>query len=154
VNPSVPNRSVLAALVCLLGLAISAAAGAHGPATKLHGAVTPAETQAFDEARPAFERHCFRCHSRDVQHTKDAKAKPKAKALSHLDMTAYPFGGHHAGAAGAAVLEALGVGPQPTRAIMPPDKPGSVPADDLRLIRAWAEAFAAAHGPDAGAASK
>jgi hypothetical protein len=127
-------------IVALAGVALSAAVWAHGAASKLHGPVTAAETQAFEAARPAFERHCFRCHAEDGK-----KAKPKARA--HVDMTTYPFGGHHAGASGAAVLATLGLGPAHKSATMPSDDPGAVTGEDLRLIRAWAEAFTAAHPP-------
>jgi hypothetical protein len=128
-------------LVGLAVVAVSAAVSAHGASSKLHGEVSAAERQAFDEARPAFERLCFRCHSKDGKE----RAKMRSKARAHVDMTSYPFGGHHAGEAGAAVLTALGLGPAHKRATMPPDDPGAVPGEDLRLIRVWAEAFSAAH---------
>jgi hypothetical protein len=128
-------------------IVLSAFAWAHGGSSHLHGPVTAAERSAFDDARPAFERHCFRCH------TKDGK-KAKAKARAHLDMSSYPFGGHHAGEAGAAVLTALGLGPERKRATMPSDEPGAVAGDDLRLMRQWAEAFTAAHPLRNGAAAE
>jgi hypothetical protein len=100
--------------------------------------VTPAERAAFAEARPAFERHCLRCHSKEG-------AKAKSKARAHLDMTGYPFGGHHAGEAGAAIRAVLGVGPKAHRATMPSDDPGIVKGDELASIMRWADAFDAAH---------
>jgi hypothetical protein len=102
--------------------------------------VTAAEKDAFTDARAVFERQCFRCHSKDGK-----KAKAKAKARSHLDMTSYPFGGHHAGEAGDAVRNALGAGPKKGRATMPSDDPGAVKGADLKFILAWADAFTLAH---------
>src|SRR4029077_8996664 len=90
-----------AMLVGLAGVMISAAVWAHGASSKLHGEVTAAERQGFDEARPAFERHCFRCHSQNGPKDGKNSAKAKAQARAHVDMTSYPFGGHHAGEAGA-----------------------------------------------------
>jgi hypothetical protein len=133
-------------LIGLAGVLASAAVWAHGASSKLHGPVTTAEKQAFDEARPVFERHCFGCHTKDGQNDGKSGARAKAKARAHVDMTSYPFGGHHAGEAGAAVLTALGLGPDHKRASMPPDDPGALTGEELRLIRAWAEAFSAAHG--------
>lgn len=100
--------------------------------------MTAAEKRAFADARPVFEKHCFRCH------TKDGK-EAKAKARSHLDMTSYPFGGHHAGEAGDAVRNALGAGPKKERITMPSDDPGAVTGADLKLLLAWADAFTVAH---------
>jgi hypothetical protein len=111
---------------------------AHGGSDHLRGPVTVAEQAAFAEARPAFERHCLRCHSKDGK-------KAKAKARAHLDMTRYPFGGHHAGEAGAAIRAALGVGPNAHKATMPSDEPGVVKGDELASILRWADAFDAAH---------
>jgi hypothetical protein len=122
---------------------IAAVATAHGGSSHAHGDVTPPERHAFDKARPAFERHCFRCHAKGGK-------KAKAKARAHLDMTSYPFGGHHAGEVGAAVRKVLGVGPTNGRATMPSDDPGAVKGADLAAILAWADAFSAAHSPDGG----
>lgn len=85
-------------------------------------------------------RFCFLCHS-------TAGGKGKRKALAHLDMTKYPFGGHHAAEAGAAVRAALGAGPDGARVTMPKEEPGRVTGKDLAIILKWSDAFAAAH-PD------
>src|ERR1700733_13880425 len=89
-------------VVVLLALAATPVAEAHGR----HSAVpahqpTPEETAAFEIAKPVFARHCFRCHS-------TAGKKSKHKALDHLSMDQYPFGGHHADEAGKVVREVLG----------------------------------------------
>jgi hypothetical protein len=122
---------------------VAAGAAAHGGSARVHGNVTAAQRRAFDEARPAFERHCFRCHAKGGN-------KPKAKARAHLDMTSYPFRGHHAGEAGAAVRKVLGAGPTKGRATMPSDDPAALKGADLEAILAWADAFSAAHSPDGG----
>lgn len=97
---------------------------------------TPDEIAAFERAKPAFERHCFRCHT-------TAGKKTKPKALAHVAMDGYPFGGHHADEAGSIVRKALGAGGgEPT---MPSDDPGVVTGDDLARILAWADAFEHAH---------
>lgn len=105
----------------------------HGPAPK----PTPEEIAAFERARPAFERHCFRCH------TSEGK-KSKRKALEHLGMDSYPFGGHHAGEVGKAIRAVLGADGK-SRASMPSDDRGAVAGDDLATIVAWADAFDRAH---------
>jgi hypothetical protein len=138
-SPSRSLRAIETLLAAgLVALAASSLAAAHGGASHLRGPVTEAERRAFDEARPAFERHCFRCHAK-------GGAKAKAKARAHLDMTAYPFGGHHAGEAGTAVRKVLGAGPEKGRATMPSDEPGATTGADLKAILAWADAFTAAH---------
>jgi uncharacterized membrane protein len=114
--------------------AVAAAAFAHGGHTsaKRHKP-TPDELAAFKEAKPAFERHCFRCHT-------TVGKKAKRKALEHMSMDAYPFGGHHAGEAGKAVRQVLGV-EGGASATMPADDKGAVAGDDLAKIVAWAAAF-------------
>ena len=96
---------------------------------------TPDEITAFERAKPTFERHCFRCHT-------SAGKKSKPKALAHLTMDGYPFGGHHADEAGAVVRKVLGAGGG--KPSMPSDHPGVVTGDDLTRILAWADAYDAA----------
>jgi hypothetical protein len=96
---------------------------------------TPDELAAFERAKPAFERHCFQCHTK-------AGKESKPKALAHITMDGYPFGGHHADEAGAVVRKVLGAtGGKPT---MPSDEPGTVTGDDLTRILAWTDAYDAA----------
>ena len=52
--------------------AVALAHGGHGSGTKHKP--TPEELAAFNEARPAFEHHCFRCHTATGKKTK-RKAK-------------------------------------------------------------------------------
>jgi uncharacterized membrane protein len=95
-----------------------------------------AEIAAFERARPVFDRYCTKCHSKD-----GAKAKPKT--LGHLDMTDYPFGGHHAEEISSEIRKALAIGGgEPT---MPLDDPGAVKGDELALIAAWADAYDRVH---------
>jgi mono/diheme cytochrome c family protein len=97
---------------------------------------TPEEIAAFERAKPAFERHCFRCHT-------SAGKKAKPKALAHITMDGYPFGGHHADESGNVVRKVLGAGGgKPT---MPSDDRGAVTGEDLARILAWADAFENAH---------
>ena len=103
---------------------------------------TPEERAAFDAAKPAFERNCFRCHT-------TAGKKSKRKAMQHLAMDAFPFGVHNALEVGKVIRAALGIGGD-GKATMPSDEPGTVAGEDLRLILAWADAFDRAH-PAAGA---
>ena len=98
---------------------------------------TPEERAAFETAKPAFERNCFRCHT-----TTGKKFKPKA--MQHLAMDTYPFGGQHANEVGKVVRAALGMGGA-EKSTMPSDEPGTVAGEDLRLILAWADAFDRAH---------
>ncbi len=95
-----------------------------------------AETAAFEKAKPVFDKHCARCHSKDGKMT---GTKPR----EHFDMTTYPFGGHHAMEVGKQIRKALGIdGSKPT---MPNDKKGSVQGEELALIAKWADAFDASH---------
>ena len=129
--------------IAVVWIAASAAQG-HGS----HGAghpskPTPEELRAYEAAKPVFERHCFRCHT-------SAAKKAKRKALAHVAMDRYPFGGHHAGEAGAVVRKVLGGGG--AKATMPSDDPGAVTGDDLAKILAWADAFDRAHTHHKGSA--
>lgn len=95
-----------------------------------------AENEAFERARPVFQKHCARCHQKGGN-----LAKPKT--LGHFDMTSYPFGGHHAMEISKEIRKALGIGGG--KATMPKGKVGSVKGDELALIAAWADAFDKAH---------
>jgi hypothetical protein len=91
------------------------------------------EMQAYEQARPVFEKYCAGCH------TERAKDTEHAEALLHFTMDRYPFGGHHAGEIADEIREVLGAeGNEPT---MPPDKPGVVQGNELKLVLAWADAF-------------
>ena len=135
----VTSKATAAAAVVIVACAVVAASVAY--AHQGHGAghapkPTPEEIAAFEQAKPAFERHCFRCHT-------SAGKKSTPKALAHISMDGYPFGGHHADESGSVVRKVLGAGGgKPT---MPSDDPGSVPGADLGPILAWADAFDHAH---------
>lgn len=95
-----------------------------------------AEMAAYEKAKPVFEKWCASCHSKDGK-------KTSAKKRGHFDMTTYPFGGHHAMEISSEIREVLGLtGKKPT---MPPNKKGAVQGEELELIKAWADAFDAAH---------
>jgi len=145
---AVASRVAVAAGCAVALLAALAAQFAH--AHKGHGAghapqPTPDEIAAFEKAKPAFERHCFRCHTATGKNA-------KSKALVHIAMDSYPFGGHHADEAGSVVRKVLGAGGgKPT---MPSDDPGSVSGDDLARILAWADVFEHAHSATEGKKEK
>jgi hypothetical protein len=127
--------SAVRAAVVAAALAVAAAPVAHAHRGRGAGrphTPTPDERAAFERATPAFERHCFRCHT-----TGGKKSKPKT--LAHLDMDGYPFTGHHADEAGRVVRKVLGA--EGGKATMPSDDPGAVTGDDLALILAWAQAY-------------
>ncbi len=137
------TRSAALAALAAGALAVATVPLAH--AHHGHGAGHPHtpsqdELAAFERARPAFERHCFRCHT-----TGGKKSKPKT--LAHLSMDGYPFGGHHADQAGAVVRKVLGE--SGGKATMPSDDPGAVTGEDLARILAWAQAYDAARPPTA-----
>jgi uncharacterized membrane protein len=127
---------------CLVSLALFAAAACGGasrpeatPAAS-SGDLKAAESAAFARARPVFDKHCARCHTKD-----GTDARPKA--LEHFDMTSYPFGGHHADDITAEIRAVLAIpGGKPT---MPLDQPGAVTGNELALIAAWADAYDKAH---------
>ncbi len=91
-----------------------------------------AETVAYEAAKPVFQKYCAGCHQKGGK-------SATSKKMGHFDMTAYPFGGHHAGEISATIRKVLAIGGgTPT---MPKGKPGSVKGDDLALIAAWADTF-------------
>ena len=126
-----------------LGLLVADRVWAHDPKHKgVVGPVSPAETAAYERAKPALERHCFRCHTTTGK-------KAKRKTLAHLNFDSYPPKGHHAHEAGAATKRVLEGDPtkkgKRSKPTMPSDKPGVVVGDDLKLILKWADAFDKAH---------
>jgi hypothetical protein len=99
---------------------------------------------AFEAARPAFARHCLRCHTA----TGEAGRKTKAKAIRHVDMGSYPFGGHHPHDVAQLVRTSLlGDNARGKKPTMPADDVGSVTGPDLEAILAWASAFERARPP-------
>lgn len=88
-----------------------------------------AEQAAYARAKTVFEQTCSGCHT----------PKGSAAAVKHLDVSSYPFGGHHADDIGAAVRTSLGAGGK--KATMPKDAPGSVRGEELAAVLAWADAF-------------
>ncbi len=105
------------------------------PAT-LRADLLAAETTAYTNAKPLFEKYCASCHSK-------GQRGAKAKTLEHFETTTYPFGGHHAMEVGKNVRKALGIGGgKPT---MPKTRPGIVKGDELARFAAWADAFDASH---------
>ena len=88
-----------------------------------------------------FERHCFRCHTREGT----ASRMEKVKAIKHLDMSVYPFGGHHPDDAARVIrLALLGDRMRKRPPTMPADDVGAVTAvtgADLEKLLAWADAF-------------
>ncbi len=97
-------------------------------------AAAPSEQEAYERARPVFERYCASCHT--------SRAGKRA-ALRHFTMDRYPFGGHHADQITSAIREVLGANGQP--ATMPKGRPGAVQAEELRAILDWADAFDRTH---------
>jgi hypothetical protein len=94
------------------------------------------EQRAYEAAKPVFERYCTSCHT-------SSGAKSRKSTLEHLNMDAYPFGGHHAHEIGALIRRTLGAGGE--KATMPKDKPGAVRGEEIALIVAWTEAFDRSH---------
>jgi hypothetical protein len=112
---------------------------------KVKADLLAAEMDAYEKAKPVFEKSCARCH-------KQGGSASTEKKRGHFDMTKYPFGGHHAATIAAEIRKSLAIGGgKPT---MPYDKKGSVKGDDLALIATWADTFdkAAAGGAHEGAA--
>jgi plastocyanin len=98
--------------------------------------IAAAEKAAYEKARPVFEKFCAKCHSA-------SGAKKTKKKLDHFSIDAYPFGGHHADAAGKTVREVLGV--DGGKATMPADQPGAVEGAELEAVVEWSRAFDRAH---------
>jgi mono/diheme cytochrome c family protein len=107
---------------------------------KIKAELLAAETAAYEKAKPVFDKHCAKCHTK-------TGTKTSQKKLGHFDMTTYPFGGHHAMEIAAEIRKSLGIdGRKPT---MPFDKKGAVKGEELALIAAWADAFDASHNAGA-----
>ena len=117
------------------------------PASDAKADALAAETAAYEQAKPVFEKYCSMCHTK-------AGKKSAKKKLDHFDMDTYPFGGEHTAFIGDHIRGVLGLGGK--KATMPYDKPGSVKGDELATIKAWTDAWEAAekagahppHGPD------
>jgi mono/diheme cytochrome c family protein len=141
-----PTRCAVATLLAALALAACAPQGTLPTLARPAGTsaspagpdLAAAEKAAYERARPVFEKHCRRCHAPGGE-------KATAKSLGHFSMDGYPFGGHHAASAGAAVREVLGVSGE--AASMPADDPGAVKGDELDAVIAWSKAFDQAHPP-------
>jgi hypothetical protein len=119
----------------VLAVAVVSRSSSAEPA-KSKAELVAAETAAFEQAKPVFDKWCAKCHSSTGSKTSASKRK-------HFDMTTYPFGGHHAMSIGSEVRVALGMtGKKPS---MPADRKGAVKGAELALIKAWADAFDAAH---------
>jgi hypothetical protein len=115
-------------------------AGHGAPAA---AAITEAERVAYDRARPVIERHCARCHTA-------GGAKATEITVAHIDLSSYPFDGHHTHELGPALRRVLGAdGGDPE---MPHDDPGAVKGADLEALLALAAAWTAAHPDGAPAA--
>ena len=104
------------------------------PRDHVPAASEPSEHEAYERARPVFERYCASCHT---------SSAGKRAALRHFTMDGYPFGGHHAAQISSTIREVLGASGQP--ATMPKDRPGVIQAKELRAILDWADAFDRAH---------
>lgn len=104
------------------------------PRDHVPAASEPSEHEAYERARPVFERYCASCHT---------SGAGKRAALRHFTMDRYPFGGHHADQVSSTIREVLGASGQPPT--MPKDRPGAIQGDDLRAILNWADAFDRAH---------
>lgn len=87
------------------------------------------EQEAYERAKPIFEKYCARCHT---------KQSAKRTALKHFAMDSYPFDGHHTDNMPSTIRKVLGV--SGSRATMPRDKPGIIQGNELRLILDWADA--------------
>lgn len=100
---------------------------------------SPSEQDAYERARPLFERYCASCHTTHGE-------RSRRSALRHFNMDSYPLGGHHADEIGAMVRQSLGASGSP--ATMPRDRPGVIEGDELQVILEWADAFERAHPVD------
>jgi len=116
------------------------------PVPPAHGKTSPqaAETTAWNAAKPVLEKYCAGCHRQG------GKAVTKRK-LGYFDMTSYPPSGRHAKTIGVTVANVLGLSGRKPR--MPLDKPGAVAGDELALVKAWTDAWAAAEAAGAHGAA-
>jgi mono/diheme cytochrome c family protein len=124
----------VACAVVVFGLRVGAARG-----QPIDSDTPLAEVAVFVQARAAFARNCYRCHTA-------AGEEAGKKSLERLDMTRYPFGGKRGPVAGRAVKKALG-GVNGTKATMPKDDPESLSAEDLAIILRWADTFETVRSP-------
>ena len=114
----------------------SAPQEAHAdPVHQEHEGAAPAADDhnvAFTKAKPVFDKFCGGCHTKDGYAT-------SSEAIEHLDMSQYPFGGHHADEIGKSIRTSVGAAGKP--ATMPAGATDSLKGDDLKLIVAWCDAF-------------
>jgi hypothetical protein len=99
------------------------------------GITSPPDVAAYAAARPALEKHCFRCHT-------GAGQKAKSRTLKHLSFDGYPPTGHHAHEMGATFRRVLlGNKAKARGPTMPADDRGAVTGEEVEKILAWADAF-------------
>jgi hypothetical protein len=140
IGTNATHRGGLALLLAILA-APALQVHAHGPSKAAHSdaavvAPSPDERAAYEDALPALQKHCYRCHT-------TAGKKAKRKTLAHMNMDTYPFTGHHAHELGRVVRRVLGAGTKRSRPTMPSDARGAVAGDELETILKWADAFEA-----------
>lgn len=104
-------------------------------------ALAAAEMEAYEAAEPVFEEYCRGCHD-------PAEAEKDSKALVHLSMDDYPFGGHHVHELGKTIPRATGATDE--GATMPKDDPGVLDERERQLIVTWADAYERARAAGAG----
>lgn len=141
-GPRRTSRSrALSSVACLLLIGCAPAKGAPSPRTHsdAHENNAPVtigaeERQAYERARPVFERYCAACHS---------SVSGNEVALGHFAMDTYPFEGHHAAEIAGTIRRVLGAtGERPT---MPLGRPGVVRDAELQVILDWALTFERTH---------
>jgi hypothetical protein len=110
--------------------------GPEAPIEPSGEALLAAEQDAYQRAKPVFDKYCASCHS-------SGGKKARKATLAHFSMDTYPFGGHHETEMGEEMREVLGVTGK--KSTMPKDQPGVVQGDELALLVAWSEAFDASH---------
>ena len=139
---------LIIAMVTFLLWGCSSAKGEPSKSTKRVSTqrhVSAEEQQAYERARPVFERYCASCHTSE---------RGSTAALVHFSMDGYPFGGHHADEIAGTIRLVLGVNGE--KATMPQGQPGVVKGEELQRIIDWADAVdraqasALPHGHEGG----
>ena len=109
--------------------------GAPDPA-EVKAQAAARELAAYKTAEPVFTRYCASCHQKGGKHA-------TAKTLAHLDISTYPFKGHHAAEIGPKLRQVLGIGGG--KATLPKGRPGIVGNGELDEIAAFCAAWDEAH---------
>lgn len=104
-------------------------------AVQLDSQLRTAESNAWLQAKPVFDKYCAGCHTQTGK-------QADQKKLDDFDFTIYPSSTRHPRTIGFTVRDVLGI--SETKPTMPADQPGTVSGRELATAKIWIDAWEAA----------